>query len=69
MLLAKWEYEDELRAIEDILGEGRALNTLEKRESVLRDGVKLKRSPHLGEDDHASLPNRSGSTQKKTSKK
>jgi HD-like signal output (HDOD) protein len=43
MMLAKWEYEDELRAIEDLLNESRASNASNKRQQILKDGVKLKK--------------------------
>ncbi len=43
MMLAKWEYEDELRAIEDLLNEARASNASHKRQQILKDGVKLKK--------------------------
>ena len=45
MLLTKWEYEDELRAIEELLAESRAQNAAQKRQQILRDGVKRKAPP------------------------
>lgn len=56
MMLAKWEYEDELRAIEDLLNEARASNASSKRQQILRDGVKLKKfeaSQDSDSDDQA----------------
>lgn len=40
MLLAKWELEDELRAIEEILAEARQINISEKRKLIESEGVK-----------------------------
>lgn len=34
MLLSKWELEDELRAIEDLLAEARQANVLKKKETI-----------------------------------
>jgi hypothetical protein len=40
MLMAKWELEDELRAIEELLAENRLKNVNTKRRSILgEDGV------------------------------
>jgi HD-like signal output (HDOD) protein len=54
MMLAKWEYEDELRAIEDLLNESRASNASNKRQQILKDGVKLKKfsASQDSESDH-----------------
>jgi HD-like signal output (HDOD) protein len=37
MLLTKWEYEDELRAIEELLAEARQKNTASKRSLITRE--------------------------------
>jgi hypothetical protein len=42
MLLAKWELEDELRAIEEILAEHRHTNVLTKRKQVEKDYIGAK---------------------------
>ena len=44
MLITKWEFEDELRAIEEILAEGRAQNASVKKQQILKEGVKRKPS-------------------------
>jgi hypothetical protein len=55
MLLTKWEYEDELRAIEEMLAESRSQNAHSKRQQILKEGVKLKReiphAPTLSDDE------------------
>lgn len=40
--LTQWELEDELHAIEELLGEVRMQNVREKKHQILRDGVKVK---------------------------
>jgi hypothetical protein len=42
MMLSKWELEDELRAIEQILLDLRDGNVSRKRHSIEKDGVQLK---------------------------
>ncbi len=64
MLLTKWEYEDELRAIEEMLAESRAQNAHAKRQQILKEGVKLKRH-RAHEDDESD----SKSARKKTEKR
>ena len=44
MLLAKWEYEDELRAIEEIIVEFRTRNVAEKKKTFLQKGAPSKKS-------------------------
>ncbi len=39
MFLSRWDHEDELQAIEDILGEQRRKNIAEKRANLLKNGV------------------------------
>jgi hypothetical protein len=40
MLLAKWEFEDELRAIEELLAESRSKNVGSKKKTIVgEDGV------------------------------
>ncbi len=39
MFLSRWDHEDELQAIEDILGEQRRKNIAEKRAHLLKNGV------------------------------
>jgi len=41
MLITKWEFEDELRAIEEILGDSRTQNAASKKAHILREGPKL----------------------------
>ena len=38
MLLSKWELEDELKAIEDLLAEARSMNVNKKKENLARNG-------------------------------
>ncbi|MBI3558742.1 MAG: hypothetical protein HY074_20940 [Deltaproteobacteria bacterium] len=40
--LARWELEDELNAIEEILRDSRLENVAEKRELILKKGIKKK---------------------------
>ena len=40
--LARWELEDELHAIEEILREARAKNVAEKRSLIVKTGLKKK---------------------------
>lgn len=47
MLIAKWEYEDEIRAIEEILAETRQSNVNAKRQLIQKDGVKIKRKKNF----------------------
>jgi len=42
MLLTKWEYEDELSAIEGLIAEARASNVREKQKLLEKDGPKMK---------------------------
>lgn len=37
MMLARWEYEDELKAIEEILNQERAKNTQEKKKKLEKE--------------------------------
>ncbi|MBL7716446.1 MAG: hypothetical protein JNL01_13355 [Bdellovibrionales bacterium] len=39
MFLSKWEFEDELKAIEEILADSRNKNVAEKKVSLLKNGV------------------------------
>lgn len=41
-LLARWELEDELRAIDELLGSARNINVAEKRKMLETDFVKTK---------------------------
>ena len=43
MLLARWELEDELRAIEDILAECRSQNVSARKELILKQPAGLRR--------------------------
>jgi hypothetical protein len=60
MMLAKWELEDELAAIDQMLGESRAENVAEKRRVLLRHGPKkssyLEAAPTDDEDDEPKKP-------------
>ena len=42
MLLTKWEYEDELNAIEGMIAQAREENMREKQKQLEREGPKLK---------------------------
>ena len=58
MLLSKWELEDELRAIEELLGVSRDENVNGKKK-LIRDGIlKLKKSPTDQEYDSSSSSRR-----------
>jgi hypothetical protein len=48
MLLTKWELEDELRAIEELLADARAKNVAKKRTVIGREGPNI---PGLGPED------------------
>lgn len=45
-LLAQWELEDELRAIEDILGEERDANVKDKRKLIEQGVFKIKKKKY-----------------------
>lgn len=51
MLLSKWELEDELRAIEEILAEARLASVAHKRSVFERSGVSFKREPLVSVKD------------------
>jgi len=48
--LARWELEDELNAIEEILRVERSKNVAENREQILKKGVKKKKLRSATED-------------------
>ena len=45
MLLSRWDLEDELRAIEDILTESRLDNVNHKKSGLQREGIPFTREP------------------------
>lgn len=66
-LLAKWELEDELKAIEDMIAEARHQNVIKKRAQAEKEYLGPRAKP--ASLDAETDGNRSGSLKKKTSKK
>jgi hypothetical protein len=59
MLMAKWELEDELRAIEEILAGERQRNVLSKRTRIEKEGPRPPKLPPEPSEDEAP-PKRKG---------
>ncbi len=55
MMLSKWELEDELKAIEDLLAESRASNTNKKKELLAKNGLIKEADPKRRVLETASL--------------
>ena len=62
MLVTKWEFEDELRAIEEILADSRTQNAAAKKTHILREGPK----PPSEKNENSPEPSRKKPASKKS---
>ncbi len=68
MLITKWEYEDELRAIEEILAETRQENVQKKKAVLLKAPVELP-APVEVSDENTEIEDKSQSPARKKSRR
>jgi len=64
-LLAKWELEDELRAVEELLAEGRLMNVQGKRELIEGGVLERKKKEKVARESALNASTRKTTTRKR----